>query len=62
MRGGSTSRDGGGAIHCRIKEKGILSGKRVERRESGDAREFAKLEQMSAEELIAFLRQQEGAA
>jgi hypothetical protein len=37
------------------KEIGVLSGIRVERRESGDAGEFAKLEAMSADELRSFL-------
>jgi phage terminase small subunit len=38
-----------------LKEIGVLTGIRVERRESGDAGEFAKLEAMSADELRSFL-------
>jgi hypothetical protein len=42
-----------------IKEKGVLSGQRVERRESGSPGEFAELENMTADELRALLREQE---
>jgi hypothetical protein len=42
-----------------IKEIGILSGKRIERRESGEPGEFEKLEQMSAAELVAYIQQLE---
>jgi phage terminase small subunit len=38
-----------------IKEKGILSGKRVERNEQGAPGEFADLENMTADELGAFV-------
>jgi phage terminase small subunit len=38
-----------------VKEKGVLSGKRVERRESGDPGEFAAIENMTADELRAFI-------
>jgi hypothetical protein len=41
-----------------VKEKGVLSGKRVERRESGAPGEFADLENMSAGELADFIRKQ----
>ena len=41
------------------KEIGVLTGIRVERRESGDAGEFAKLEAMTAEELLVFIKQVE---
>jgi hypothetical protein len=41
-----------------VKEKGVLSGKRVERRESGAPGEFADLENMSAGELAEFIRKQ----
>jgi hypothetical protein len=40
-----------------VKEKGVLSGQRVERRESGGPGEFAELENMTADELRAFLRE-----
>jgi hypothetical protein len=43
-----------------VKEKGVLSGKRVERRESGSPGEFAELENMTADELVQFI--QEGIA
>jgi hypothetical protein len=39
-----------------IKEIGILSGKRVERRESGEPGEFEKLEQMTAAELVEYIK------
>jgi phage terminase small subunit len=42
-----------------IKEKGVLSGQRVERRESGSPGEFAELENMTADELRAFLREKD---
>jgi phage terminase small subunit len=42
-----------------IKEKGVLSGQRVERRESGSPGEFAELENMTADELRAFLREED---
>jgi hypothetical protein len=42
----------------RSKEKGVLSGKRVERRESGSPGEFADLENMTAEQLTDFIRKQ----
>jgi len=42
----------------RVKEKGVLSGKRVERRESGAPGEFADLENMTAEQLAEFIRKQ----
>ena len=38
-----------------IKEKGVLSGKRVERRESGAPGDFDWIENASAEELQAFI-------
>ena len=38
-----------------IKEKGVLSGKRVERRESGGPGEFEAIEKMTAAELRAFI-------
>jgi phage terminase small subunit len=41
-----------------VKEKGVLSGKRVERRESGAPGEFADLENMTAEQLAEFIRKQ----
>ena len=41
-----------------VKEKGVLSGKRVERRESGSPGEFADLENMTAEQLADFIRKQ----
>jgi hypothetical protein len=47
------------AIHFfAVKEKGVLSGKRVERRESGSPGEFADLENMTAEQLVDFIRKQ----
>ena len=47
------------AIHFfAVKEKGVLSGKQVERRESGDPGEFAAIENMTADELVQFLREQ----
>ena len=39
-------------------EKGVLSGKRVERRESGSPGEFADLENMTAAQLADFIRKQ----
>jgi hypothetical protein len=42
----------------RFKEKGVLSGKRVERRESGAPGEFADLENMTAKQLAEFIRKQ----
>ena len=44
-----------------IKEKGVLSGKRVERSEAGQPGEFAHLENMSTDELRAFIQQALGA-
>jgi hypothetical protein len=41
-----------------VKEKGVLSGKRVERRESGSPGEFADLENMTAEQLAGSIRKQ----
>ena len=41
-----------------VKEKGVLSGKRVERRESGAPGEFAEIENMTAEQLADFIRTQ----
>jgi phage terminase small subunit len=41
-----------------VKEKGVLSGKRVERRESGSPGEFADLENMTAAQLADFIRKQ----
>jgi hypothetical protein len=41
-----------------VKEKGVLSGKRVERRESGSPGEFVEIENMSAGELAEFIRKQ----
>jgi hypothetical protein len=41
-----------------VKEKGVLSGKRVERRESGAPGEFAEIENMTAEQLADFIRKQ----
>ena len=41
-----------------VKEKGVLSGKRVERRESGSPGEFADLENMTAKQLAEFIRKQ----
>jgi hypothetical protein len=38
-----------------IKERGILSGKRVERSERGTPGEFDWIENASAEELLAFI-------
>ena len=38
-----------------IKEKGVLSGKRVERRESGAPGDFEWIENTSAEELERFI-------
>jgi len=35
----------------------VLSGNRVERRESGAPGAFEKIEQMTADELVAFLQQ-----
>jgi hypothetical protein len=43
------------AMVAAIKEKGILSGKHVERRESGAPGEFDWLENASADELKAFI-------
>ena len=43
------------AMVAAIKEKGILSGKRVERRESGAPGDFEWIENASAEELQAFI-------
>lgn len=43
------------------KEIGVLSGIRVERRETGDPGEFAALEKMSSAELLAFLRGEDDA-
>jgi hypothetical protein len=43
------------AMVAAIKEKGILSGKRVERRESGAPGDFAWIENASAEELERFI-------
>lgn len=40
-----------------IKETGVLSGKRVERSEADQPGEFAHLENMSADELRAFIHQ-----
>jgi hypothetical protein len=40
-----------------LKEIGVLTGIRIERRESGQPGEFADIEKMTAEELIAFLQQ-----
>jgi hypothetical protein len=37
----------------------VLSGQRVERRESGSPGEFAELENMTADELRAFLREED---
>jgi hypothetical protein len=37
----------------------VLSGQRVERRESGGPGEFAELENMTADELRAFLREKD---
>jgi hypothetical protein len=39
-------------------EQVVLSGKRVERRESGAPGEFADLENMTAEQLADFIRKQ----
>jgi hypothetical protein len=36
----------------------VLSGKRVERRESGSPGEFADLENMTASQLVEFIRKQ----
>jgi hypothetical protein len=36
----------------------VLSGKRVERRESGSPGEFADLENMTASQLVEFIRNQ----
>ena len=44
------------AMVAAIKEKGILSGKRVERRESGAPGDFEWIENASAEELQAFIK------
>ena len=41
-----------------VKEKGVLSGTRVERRESGAPGEFAEIENMTAEQLADFIRKQ----
>jgi phage terminase small subunit len=41
-----------------IKEKGVLSGKRIERSERGQPGEFADLDNMSAGELAEFIRKQ----
>jgi hypothetical protein len=43
------------AMVAAIKEKGVLSGKRVERRESGAPGDFGWIENASAEELQAFI-------
>ena len=40
----------------RVREKGVLSGKRVERSERGQPGEFEFLEKMSPEELEAYAR------
>jgi hypothetical protein len=40
-----------------LKEIGVLTGIRIERRESGQPGEFADIDNMTAEELIAFLQQ-----
>ena len=41
-----------------VKEKGVLSGKRVERRESGAPGEFVEIENMTASQLVEFIRKQ----
>jgi phage terminase small subunit len=41
-----------------IKEKGVLSGKRIERSERGQPGEFADLDNMTAEQLAEFIRKQ----
>jgi phage terminase small subunit len=43
------------AMVAAIKEKGVLSGKRIERRESGSPGEFEWIENASAEELERFI-------
>jgi len=43
------------AVIAAIKEKGVLSGKRVERRESGGPGEVEAIEKMTAAELRAFI-------
>ena len=49
-------RDGqNAAAMTAIKEIGILTGIRIERRESGAPGEFAEIENMTAEELEAFI-------
>jgi hypothetical protein len=42
-----------------VKEIGVLTGIRIERRESGEPGEFAELENMTAEELRAYIKQLE---
>src|ERR1700704_6966061 len=41
-----------------VKEKGVLSGKRVERSERGQPGEFADLDNMTAEQLADFIHKQ----
>jgi hypothetical protein len=41
-----------------VKEKGVLSGKRIERSERGQPGEFADLDNMTAEQLADFIRKQ----
>jgi hypothetical protein len=49
-------RDGqNAAAMTAVKEIGILTGIRIERRESGAPGEFAEIEKMTAEELEAFI-------
>jgi hypothetical protein len=57
-RVGAMNADQFAAAIAAIREKGVLSGKRIERSERGQPGEFADLDNMSAGELAEFIRKQ----